>query len=408
VPIVSLCETHVDCVNRTAPVVDEPTPYKMIRTTNVENGFIDTENVRYVTRETYERWTRRLKPRLGDLILTREAPLGDVGKLRTNDQIFLGQRLYHFRPDPTKVDADFLLYALLSEDLQGQIRAFGSGSTVEHMRLEDIPCLELDLPPLPMQRRIAGMLSAYDELVENNRRRIRLLESMALALYRDWFVNFRFPGHERIKMVDAAIGPVPEAWPVRPVTACVALSPRVVVPREGDKPFVPMGSLATDSMLVTDVETRTGNSGAKFQNGDTLLARITPCLENGKTAFVQFLPDAHSVAFGSTEFIVLRSQTLTPEFVYLLARSDAFRNHAIKSMSGATGRQRVREDCFDSFWVAQPPQSVLERFSKLVTPSFQLIQQLHLQSQNLQLTRNLLLPHLMSGQLMLRDAEAAA
>lgn len=88
--IVDLCAEHVDCVNRTAPVVDTPTPFKMIRTTNVRNGFIDTESVRYVTEETYRRWTRRLVPRRGDVILTREAPLGDVGKIRTDDLIFLG------------------------------------------------------------------------------------------------------------------------------------------------------------------------------------------------------------------------------------------------------------------------------------------------------------------------------
>lgn len=118
-PIVDLCSDHVDCVNRTAPIVSEPTPFKMIRTSNVRDGFIDTENVRYVTEETYRRWTRRLVPKRGDVILTREAPLGDVGMLRANEPIFLGQRLYHFRPDRTKLDANFLLYALMAPDLQG-------------------------------------------------------------------------------------------------------------------------------------------------------------------------------------------------------------------------------------------------------------------------------------------------
>ena len=195
-PIVSLCEAHVDCVNRTAPIASEPTPFKMLRTTNVRNGYVDAENVRYVTEEIYKKWTRRLVPRRGDIILTREAPLGDIGKIRTDDAVFLGQRLYHFRPDPKTLDADFLLYSLLGDDLQSQIKSFGSGSTVEHMRLEDIPSLEFNVPPLQIQRRIAGILSAYDELIENSQRRIKILESMARALYREWFVHFRFPGHE--------------------------------------------------------------------------------------------------------------------------------------------------------------------------------------------------------------------
>ncbi len=126
-----------------------------------------------------------------------------------------------------------------------------------------------------------------------------------------------------------------EGWEIKRMPECVDINPRVAVPRDGEKPFLPMGSLSTDSMIINSIESRTGNSGAKFQNGDTLFARITPCLENGKTGFVQFLPDAEAVAFGSTEFIVLRSQTLTPEFVYCLARSDEFRANAIKSMTGA-------------------------------------------------------------------------
>jgi type I restriction enzyme S subunit len=152
-------------------------------------------------------------------------------------------------------------------------------------------------------------------------------------------------------------------------------------------------------MIISDIESRVGNSGAKFQNGDTLFARITPCLENGKTGFVQFLPRADSVAFGSTEFIVLRSRTLTPEFVYCLARSDEFRGVAIKSMSGVTGRQRVQEQCFTDVQITQPPRSLLERFSGIAVTSFRLIYELDRQIQNLRRARDLLLPRLLSGQL---------
>jgi type I restriction enzyme S subunit len=237
--------------------------------------------------------------------------------------------------------------------------------------------------------------------MENSQRRIRLLEAMARALYREWFVHCRFPGHEKLWRVASPLGDIPKGWEVKRVPECVDISPRVAVPRDGEKPFVPMGCLSNDSMLITDIESRAGNSGAKFQNGDTLFARITPCLENGKTGFVQFLPVAEAVGFGSTEFIVLRSRTLTPEFVYLLARSDEFRGVAIKSMSGATGRQRVQEQCFDDFQIVQPPRALLDRFSSIVAPSFRLIYKLHLQIQNLRRTRDLLLPRLLSGQVEL-------
>ncbi len=209
-----------------------------------------------------------------------------------------------------------------------------------------------------MQRRIAGILSAYDELMENSQRRIRILEAMARALYREWFVHFRFPGHEKLPRVASPLGDIPQGWEVKRVPECVDINPRVVVPRDGEKPFVPMGCLSNDSMLITDIESRAGNSGAKFQNGDTLFARITPCLENGKTGFVQFLPDARSRRMRSTEFIVLRSAHAHARVRLLPARSDEFRGVAIKSMSGATGRQRVQEQCFDDFQIAPATASL--------------------------------------------------
>jgi type I restriction enzyme S subunit len=401
-PVVDLCAEHVDCVNRTAPVVSEPTPFKMIRTSNVRDGFIDTEKVRYVTEDTYRRWTRRLVPRRNDVILTREAPLGDVGMVLTDEAIFLGQRLYHFRPDPTKLDAHFLLYALMAPDLQGQIAGFGSGATVEHMRLGDIPRLRISIPPLSEQKRIGRALSAYDELIVNNRRRMRILEETTLALYREWFANFRFPGHDNIKLVESQLGKIPNGWQVKKATDAIFVNPQTWVSKNQLKPHVAMESLATNSMLIGEVTMRAGNSGSKFKNGDTLFARITPCLENGKTAFVNFLPSDSDVAIGSTEFIVLRSKTLCPEYVYLMARSNEFRDNAIKSMSGATGRQRVQEKCFDKFLIAQPDENTLLEFQTLVKPMFQLVHSLAEKNKNLRRTRDMLLPKLISGEIQVR------
>jgi type I restriction enzyme S subunit len=297
-------------------------------------------------------------------------------------------------------DPGYVYYFSQSRDLRSAAEKSMSGASGRQRAvISSLSEFECEFPPLSIQQRIAGILSAYDELIENSQRRIKILESMARGLYREWFVHFRFPGHESVPRVPSTMGEIPEGWEVKSVPDCVYIIPRVSVPRDGEKPFVPMGCLSNDSMHITNIESRAGNSGAKFQNGDTLFARITPCLENGKTGFVQFLPDPQSVAFGSTEFIVLRSRTLTPEFVYLLARSDEFRGVAIKSMSGATGRQRVQEKCLEDLRMTQPPRELLDRFATIVSPSFKLAYELHLQSQNLRRTRNLLLPRLLSGQI---------
>ena len=171
------------------------------------------------------------------------------------------------------------------------------------------------------------------------------------------------------------------------------------MPKEGQKPFVPMGSLSNDTMLIGEIQRREGNSGSKFKNGDTLFARITPCLENGKTGFVQFLPSDCAVAFGSTEFIILRSKTLLPEYVYLMARTHEFRNNAIKSMTGATGRQRVQEACFEKFLITCPDSETLSKFAENISPLFQNIYLLNMKNKNLRHTRDLLLPKLISGEI---------
>ena len=134
--VAELCEAIIDCVNK-IPTVKGPTPFRMIRTTNVKNGCVDTSIVKYVDEHTYQKWIRRGAPRCGDVILTREAPLGEVGLLRDDDGVFLGRRLVMFRVNREKLDNRFLLYSFLSHEVQGQIKSLGSGATVEHMRVPD-------------------------------------------------------------------------------------------------------------------------------------------------------------------------------------------------------------------------------------------------------------------------------
>ncbi|WP_407596573.1 restriction endonuclease subunit S [Pseudomonas aeruginosa] len=403
VVIDELCETIIDCVNKTAPVVDFPTPYKMIRTTNVRDGWISLNSVKYVDHATYLLWTRRQTPKKGDVILTREAPLGEVGMLRSDDQVFLGQRLVSYRVNPKKLDNRFLLYAFQGDCLRAQIKALGSGSTVEHMRVPDAKNLKIFLPPLASQKKIGSILAAYDDLIENNTRRIEILEEMARRLYEEWFVQFRFPGHEGVEFKESELGLIPDGWEVVALEKAVEINPKTKVERDGEKIFVPMGALSETGMVISGWEIKSGNSGAKFQNGDTLVARISPCLENGKTGFVDFLPASQPTACGSTEFIVLRSRSLCPEMVYCLSRSDRFREVAMKSMSGATGRQRVRVESLVGYPIAQPEGELVAKYHAFAQPCFKEIRGLANKNANLRQQRDLLLPKLISGEIDVSD-----
>ena len=254
--------------------------------------------------------------------------------------------------------------------------------------------IKVRAPSHALQLRIADTLSTYDDLIENNRRRMALLEESVRQLYSEWFVRLRFPGHEHTSIVNR----VPRGWEQVPTPAAIDINPKIKLSDDDEHWFVEMANLPTDSMVIQGAAMRDGRSGPKFQNRDTLLARITPCLENGKTGFVDFMSDGEA-GRGSTEFIVLRSKRVTPEFVYCLARTYEFRGNAIKSMVGSSGRQRVQESCFEKFMVYVPPASLLRLFSEFTEPAFEQIKILASQNQKLRAARDLLLPRLMSGEL---------
>ena len=164
-PANSVCAEIVDCLNKTAPVVEHDTGFRMIRTTNVRYGRVDVEETRFVEEAVFNKWTRRARPRRGDIILSREAPLGEVGLLRSDAKVFLGQRTILYRADPNKLDQQFLYYQMIGPYVQAQIHGQGSGSTVAHLRVPDAETLEIPVAPLDAQKNIGGILSAYDELI---------------------------------------------------------------------------------------------------------------------------------------------------------------------------------------------------------------------------------------------------
>ena len=206
-----LCSDIIDCVNKTAPISQEETPYKMLRTSDVRDGRINLEGLNSVTETIFETWTRRGKLKVGDIVFTREAPLGEVGLVRVADNYFLGQRLVLFRANPEVCDNKFLLYSLLYHDNKQAIISKGVGSTVLHLRVPECENITIKAPKLSIQKRIGEILSTYDDLIENNQKQIKLLEEAAQRLYKKWFIDLHFPGHEDCKIVDG----VPEGWEER-------------------------------------------------------------------------------------------------------------------------------------------------------------------------------------------------
>jgi type I restriction enzyme S subunit len=176
-----ICELIVDCEHKTAPT--QETGYPSIRTPNIGRGYFLLDGVNRVSAETYRLWTRRAVPQPGDLIMAREAPVGNVAMIPPGLQPCLGQRTLLIRPDKSKADPRYLAYLLVGDEVQATIHAMTNGVTVPHLNMKDVRTLKLPpIPDLPVQRKIASVLGAYDDLIENNRRRIQILERMAQRL----------------------------------------------------------------------------------------------------------------------------------------------------------------------------------------------------------------------------------
>ncbi len=266
-----LCSMIVDSEHKTAPK-DTAGLHPLVRTTDLGKARANLSRAQRVNSETYALWTKRAVPSAGDLILAREAPVGGIFQVPTGVEPVLGQRTVLLRPESTRVDSAFLMYRLASGDLQARMAEMSTGSTVPHLNMADIRTFPMPrLPSMSAQRRIAAVLSAFDELIEINERRIELLEDLARSLYREWFVYFRFPGHEDVELVDSELGPIPEGWEVRRLGAVAELRYGKSLPakirRPGGVPVVSSaGVIGTHDLALVEgpgiVIGRKGNVGS--------------------------------------------------------------------------------------------------------------------------------------------------
>lgn len=352
----------------------------------------------YIREEIYTEIAQKFGvPQENDLLVTTRGTIGIPYLYRNTDRFYFADgNLTWMKNFKKTMLPQYLYYWFLTHEGRKKVEAIAKGTAQKAVPIAGIKGLKISLPSIAKQRQIIGVLSAYDNFIENNQKQIKLLEEAAQRLYKEWFVDLRFPGHENTKITDG----IPEGWTRCALGDLIDFNPKVSLSKERKKQSVPMSALSTSSMTLdmAEVYTTESNAGSKFQNGDTLLARITPCLENGKTAFVAGI-EAQEGAVGSTEFIVMRSRRLNPYMVYLLARTDDFRNSAINSMTGSDGRQRAQVDKLQALPHLEPPREIIDTFEKNIAPLFLQIRRKNEMNWHLREARDLLLPKLMSGKI---------
>lgn len=380
-------EKVIDNRGKTPPVIETITPYGLIEVNALagDSKFPNYSAIRkYVSKETYEAWFRCGHPRNGDVLFATVGTIAEVAILNENKGS-IAQNLIALRPNNNVLVSDFLYYHFITPSIKQSLISLDISSVQPSIKVPHLLDTIIILPPLPEQRAIAGVLSRLDDKIDLLHRQNKTLERMAEALWQKMFIEEADPGWKKGKLGDVA-----EINPLRSIKKGAIAA------------YLDMSNMPTNGPFPKEWIQREFTSGIKFKNGDTIIARITPCLENGKTAYVNFLRDGE-IGWGSTEYIILIPKSgYCPEWNYFLARNADFRDFAIQNMTGTSGRQRVSGDSIAQYEIAIPTVNISEKFRTFAGPVMEHIRQNSFQIRTLSHLRDTLLPKLMSGEVRVK------
>jgi type I restriction enzyme S subunit len=275
------------------------------------------------------------------------------------------------------IDDTFLLACLNNAD----VRPFVTGAAQPKLSQANLRQIEVPLPPLPTQRRIAGILSAYDELIENCQRRIRILEEMARALYREWFVHFRFPAHEKIPRVNSTLGPIPDGWEIKPLFDLAEVKYGKNLPTKllsDDSPYPVYGAAKV-----------IGRHTEYTREQRTIICGCRGSVGEMQITLPQCFVTNNSFTFDSNH---------TDNFFWLF---HILRGRGLRDVVGGAAQPQITLDGISSVELLTPPLALRNRFQRTVAPMFEQAWTFDRKIQNLRRTRDLLLPRLLSGQVSL-------
>ena len=355
-------------------------PDKVIKITHIVPPTVDMKNLTGVDLSQYER-KKLIKyiAKQGDYVLAMTgATIGKMGRIEESEA-YVNQRVLLFKNNPN-VDKDYLFYVLQQNKFQQYIlNHIDSESAQPNISAATVGKYDFLLPSLKIQNKIGKFLRLIDDKINVNNRINDNLQQQAFALF----------DRLMIEAVDTECQ----------VSEIAYLNPKRPLAKNKVARCIDMSQLSTSGAFPSGWEMKPFTGGMRFTNGDTLLARITPCLENGKTAYIDFLDD-EEIAFGSTEYIVLApKEDIPPEYLYCLARYPAFVDYAVKNMNGSSGRQRVSADTIGQFVIPCPSETAIKDFGKVASALFMKMKNNSLENLKLSSLRDTILPKLMAGEI---------
>jgi len=397
VPLQELCQ--VIQYGYTASATQETVGPKFLRITDIAPDTIKWEEVPYCKIEKGKEEKYILKS--GDIVIARTGATTGYAKYLKNPppSVFAS---YLIRIQVKKgIDARFVGLVVQSDIYKRFIQTQMGGSAQPNANAKVLTSFPVLLPPLPVQNKIASFLSAYDDLIENNLRRIKSLEEMAQLLYREWFVKFRFPGHEKVRMVDSPLGKIPEGWKAVTLGDLAHEERRAVSPDEIDPetPYIGLEHMPRRSIALSEWGEAREVQSTKllFKAGEILFGKIRPYFHKVGVALVDG-------ACSSDAIVIIAESPETFPLVLGCVSSVEFIAHASQTSQG-TKMPRANWQLLTNFPIAMPPRPLLVAFNKTIRDAVSLIANLVLRNRNLRRSRDLLLPNLISGELDVSDLD---
>jgi type I restriction enzyme S subunit len=343
----------------------------------------------------------------GDILFARITPCLENGKIAqyVGEPAFGSTEFIVFRGKPGISDNNFIFYLALTDTIRkpAEKSMFGASG---RQRADINVISEIDIPfiPFPIQQKIASILSDYDNLIENNIRRICNLEEMAQVIYREWFVHFRFPGYEGVRMVESPLGLIPEGWTYKNLCDIAQMNPEQI--KKENQPdiihYIDISSVSTGRIYnVTEIDSAVAPSRARrrVKDGDIIWSSVRP---NRKSYALLVDPQPNTIV--STGFAVIRPIHVPYSYLYLAVSTDQFVGYLANHATGAA-YPAVNQVDFERAIILVPNNEIVSVFHQAVSNSFLLIQNLSIKNDNLRRQRDLLLPRLVSRELNIESNE---
>ncbi len=391
--IKSVCKGIYDGPHATPPVSDTGAIFLGI--SNFSNGRLDLSDIRFISENDLPRWTKRVTPQASDIVFSYEATLNLYAVIPDGFRGCLGRRMALIRVDEEKAYYKFLYYYFYSDAWRVVIQENTVlGATVDRIPLVKFPDFLIDLPPLVTQHRIADILSAYDNLIENNQKEIKLLEEATQRLYKEWFVDLRFPGYEDVKIVDG----VPEGWKKDTIDSRIELLSGYAFKSsefndEGKYKIITIKNVKDGQFDGDNVNCMINipekmPEHCKLVDGDILLSLTgnvgRVCIVHGENFLL------------NQRIAKLRSNNMA--YTYCLFRSkDMFDN--MNNLTNGVAQQNLSPIRTGKINIVFPTDALIQMFEKTVNPMLNKITVLNKSILSLSQARDRLLPKLMNGEI---------